>query len=349
MAARKSSGNWAKEIKAKSLVESSITLIDVDGSPELIAVGHRAVLRARRGDKELTSLPIEGLHAACHFASRVASSKQGALSLVFGGSDQTRLVLVDRDAKILGQLHDPRLASAMNVAISPSGDEIVVVTDTSTGSERVPAQIHRISARSLAEGGGLELLAECPFRPAIAFDDDGRLCWLQSKELATWVDGRVEVVKLATEIDRAALPGATSSTTCGFQSPADLHVSGERCVAREDLLGGSYFVFDRGGAMIRTFSGLCLDRLALIDGGRKLTSTAAPAKDRTGSADWVPWADPRMREAYVGWFDTDSGDILGLVERGKGSTRGFAANDEVVIVASDLRSEGKRIEAFNVG
>lgn len=342
MAAKKASRDeWAKEIKTKGLCENSLTLVEVEGTQELLAVGHRCLFRARRGDKELTVLSIEGLHPSCHFASLVAGTRSGVLALAFGASDETRLVLVDRDAKILGEFHDPRLAHAMSLKISPSGDEIVLVTDTSTSAERVPSQI--LHVRADAFSGGLQPLAECPYRPAIAFDDAGRLCWLQNDELRTR-DG--ETVKLSTAIDRATLPGATSSTTCGFLSPADLHVQGERCVARESLQGGSYFVFDRAGTMLRTFSGLHVERLALLDGGRKLISTAAPAKDRTGSADWVPWPDPRMREAYLGVFDTDTGAILSLVERGKGWTRAFAAIDGLAMVASDMRGDAKRIEPF---
>ncbi|MBL8921118.1 MAG: hypothetical protein JNJ54_19805 [Myxococcaceae bacterium] len=343
MAAKKS-GQWAKELKSRELREGTLNLIEVAGSPELLGTGHRCLVRARRGDKELTSIPIEGLHPACHFPSRVAASRSGVIALEFGGSDQTRLVVVNPEGKILTELYDPRLADVMSLRLSPSGDEVVVVIDTSTGGTRVPSQI--LHARVAALASGLAQLAECTYRPAIAFDDAGRLCWLQDNTLSTRDHGQITAVKLATDIDRATLPGVNSTTTCGFLFPGVLQVQGERCVAIESFTGGSYFVFNRAGTMLRTFHGLLVERLALLDHGRKLLCTAAPAKDRTGSADWVPWPDPRMREAYLGVFDTDTGAILSLTERGKGCTRGFAAMDDLAMVASDVRGGAMRVETF---
>lgn len=174
-----------------------------------------------------------------------------------------------------------------------------------------------------------------------------RLCWLQSKELVIRADGQLTRVRLGTDFDHTTFFGANASTTCNFITPADLHVCGNRCFARDNVHGGSYFVFDRAGTMLRTISNLCLERVALRDGGRTMILTASPVGSRTGSADWVPWPDPRMREAYVGVFDTDTGVVLNLVERSKGATRGFADAPGTVAVASDIRG-GTRIELFKL-
>jgi hypothetical protein len=137
---------------------------------------------------------------------------------------------------------------------------------------------------------------------------------------------------------------------CSLRSPAHLRIAGDRGVARDALHGGDYFVFDRAGNVLRTFTGLLCERLALLPGGRTLVLTASRAKDRTGSADHVAWPDPRTREAYVGAFDTDSGDLAHLVERSPGSTRAFAMIDETsAAIASDVRGGGARIEIVRLG
>jgi hypothetical protein len=277
-----------------------------------------------------------------------AASADGLVAAVDSRGEQ--LLLVDRDAKVVAVVHHPDLAHAQSVLVARSGDEVVIVTDASTGAGRVPARVYAAPAASLRDGGALALLAELPYRPSVAYDDTGRLCWVESGQLTVREGDGLRTTPIHTAIDRAALPGATSSTVCSLVSPAHLRVAGDRCVARDSLHGGDFFVFDRAGNVLRTFTGLLCERLALLPGGRTLVLTAARAKDRTGSADYVVWPDPRTREAYVAAFDTDSGDLRSLVERSAGYTRAFAMIDEAsAAVAGDVRGGGSRIEIVRVG
>lgn len=337
---------WAKELKTKAWTEER--LFAVDGGATLLVLGFRALHHARRGDKALDEVLLEGLPADTVAPTPCAASADGLVAAV--DTRGAQLLLIGRDAKVAAIVHHPDLAHAQSVLVAPRGDEIVIVTDASTGAARVPARVYAAPVASLREGGALTRLAELPYRPSVAYDDTGRLCWIESGRLTVRERDDLRTTPIHTAIDRATLRGATSTTVCSLLSPAHLRVAGDRCVARDSLHGGEYFVFNRAGDVLRTFTGLLCERLALLPGGRTLVLTAARAKDRTGSADYVQWPDPRTREAYVGAFDTDSGDIRHLVERSPGYTRAFAMIDETsAAIASDVRGGGARIEIVRFG
>lgn len=325
MAARKSSkSTWPKEIKLKDVVDLDLLAVAPDRSA-LFVPAHLAFLRFTQAEPQGVQVPIVDLpFSTPAIVTAFCALPDGNVVLVFPNDEL--LALVDQAGTVRGRVRDPHLRHVQSMLPSPAGDELVLVTDEAHAGLTTKARIVTISVDDLTAGREPKLLAERSRRPALGFDADGQLCWVDSRELVVRSGERLTMTPIDPRFGEIAID---------LSNPVHFSISGDRCVARQSPQGGDYVVFDRGGRVIRMFSGLHAERLTLTAGGRTLVLTANRAKDRTGSADWVTWPDQRMLEPYVASFDTDSGALQGLVPRSAGLTHALRVIEgELVLVAS---------------
>lgn len=264
--------------------------------------------------------------------SRVAGFARTTEGTFVSQPGDARIVLGDDTGALRAELAGPEWGHVVCLIGHPKRSEVAFIRDESGGNVPTTARVYRLTADDLLAGRGPTLLAERPFRPAIAFDPAGNLVVVDSGCIRTFEDGSEQCTEVAIE-----------GRYGGPAEPVRLSISGSRMAMVENPIGGNLLVVDRKGQVVRLFEGLLSERAQLVEQGHTLVMTAEAAKARTGSAEDVEWLDPRMSGNYVALVDVDSGKLRGLAPRSGGTTQALAVVEgEVLAVASWGRS--KKIE-----
>lgn len=239
-----------------------------------------------------------------------------------------RIVLCDADGAARATFEAPFLHDVTDFVGHPTRPEVAFVWDEGDTGVATTARVYRLTAADMLAGRAPTMLAERPFRPAVAYDDAGALVAVDSRTLFTFAPG-------------SEVPEAVTLQTPSGGPVARLSASGDRLAMWASPMGGDLFVVDRQGALVRTLQGLLAERHVLVEGGRTLAMTAERAKARTGSAEWVEWPDPRTLESYVALLDVDSGTIRGLAPRPNGRTVSFVVIEGEVLAIGIFARTGK--------